>query len=880
MNESKAVDNLEVVKIIEEFSSFGISNRNLYLVLYLLTIRKEGFLFNVVTEKSPIHDDGLLFQNEENRLDLFYNRSRLELKNVPEEKILFLKINEIFSRIFDDSKGVEFLKYYSNSNLLEELNYFSQADNFGEVFDTFLEVIVGFQGKKMGEFILPTEIGEFLIDLGRLKNNASVFNPFAGLATFGINLTDNQTYLGHELDELIWAVSILRLNAHTRLLKSEFLNANSFGNWPTSRKFDLVIANAPFKLKLTKNQQINFSGEKQVEAFFINEGIKLLKPQGKLITIVPTSFLNNHSDKRTRQMLVEKDLLEAVITFPSGLLMQTSIPFVVLLINKNKVHKKKIAFVHGEEHVLNVNKYNKWFYGEGLLEEITDFLRSEDEKAKKPSNAFIPEGTLVPEFINQSEILNDNYYLDIKRYWLDRIKGTSLKSAITPVKTISFKNALQYFEELEEVNYTQNISFMDFSHVSSKDLKVDIKDFTLSIDSLEKKRVRSGKFVNTDVFLVSLVGENLKTTFLPIHNNIIHLSNDVFPFTLNEKLINPDWLVREFHNTKVKDQIKVLVNGVVPRLKKEDFLNIKIDIPSIKEQLEEIGEIQGLEKKVDELESDIIEQNSYLRHTVAGPLSDLDHALAAIDIILNNLSKKEFPNILATKISDNHLYTLGEHIIDSKKNVAMILDTIANKLNSSQTVEQKQLEKLNLCKHLERYAKRKNENSKSLGYSIDIEFDDDFFNSVPNKHFEFILGNKELINTLLDNLVENAVKHAFSPNKNNRIEIYIWGYDEDSSNRRISFTVANTGKGLPKDTALNELKKRGFSKSDKSGDGFGLYLVNEIVRKHKGDWFLVNDLWPEGINETRYLTNSRMNYAMPKSDLTTKFSFNFPILEE
>ena len=198
---------------------------------------------------------------------------------------MFLKINEIFSRIFDDSKGVEFLKYYSNSNLLEELNHFSQADNFGKVFDIFLEVIVGFQGKKMGEFILPTEIGEFLIDLGGLKNNASVFNPFAGLATFGVNLADNQTYLGHEIDELIWAVSILRLNAHNRLSKSEFLNANSFSNWPTSREFDLVIANPPFKLKLTKNQQINFSGEKQVEAFLINEGVKLLKPKGKLITI-------------------------------------------------------------------------------------------------------------------------------------------------------------------------------------------------------------------------------------------------------------------------------------------------------------------------------------------------------------------------------------------------------------------------------------------------------------------------------------------------------------------------------------------------------------------------------------------------------------------
>ena len=291
-------------------------------------------------------------------------------------------------------------------------------------------------------------------------------------------------------------------------------------------------------------------------------------------------------------------------------------------------------------------------------------------------------------------------------------------------------------------------------------------------------------------------------------------------------------------------------------------------------------EIQGLEKQVDDLESNIIEQNSYLRHTVAGPLSDLEHAIEAIDIIIKNLSENEMPQILKTKVSSNHLYTLGEHLEDSRKHVTFIVDTIANKLNTSQSIAQKKLEKLNLLSFIEKYVKRKNENANSLGYYIDFSFDRDFFNDHLNENFDTILGNKELVIVLLDNMVENACKHAFSKDKDNKIEIYVWGYDEDIANKRICFTIANTGKPVPKGTTLNDLKKRGFSKSDKSGDGFGLYLVNEIVRKHKGDWFLVNDLWLEGTAEKRYLTNSRINYSIPKSDLTTKFSFNFPILEE
>lgn len=869
------------LQVVREFSDTGIHQKDLYLLLYLITIKREGFTFKVITERSPISNDIALFEEHENKLDLYYENTRFVLCNVSDEKKILFKVNEVFNRlIFKDQSIIKHLGSNLSNNWFEQFDQYLGGNHFGEIFDVFLEIIVGAQNKKFGEFVLPTEIGGFLLNLADLENNANIFNPFAGLATFGIDLRENQTYLGHEIDELIWAVAILRLNAHNRIKQSDFLNADSFGNWPSSRKFDLVIANAPFKLPLSKNQQTVFSGERLVEGFFLNEGIKLLKPKGKLITIVPQGFLSNHSDKKTRQFLVEQDLLEAVITFPGGLLMHTSIPFVVLLINKKKSRKNEIAFIQGSKYVTNLNRYDKIFKSKSLLEEIRASLLPQVSRINEPSSANIPEGTLLPELISKDIITKNDFYLDIKRYWLDKIKGTVLREVINIEETFSFKQAVEYVENKDRVGYIEQVSFMEFKHVSSKNLKIEPKDYFIDVESIEYKRVSHGKFIKRDTYLVSLIGSNLKPSFLPTNDSIIHLSNDVLPFSINEKLVDPHWLIRELSTTKVKEQMEVLVTGVIPRLRREDFLNLKINIPSKKEQIQEIQKIKGLEMQVDSLESDIIQQNSYLRHTVAGPLSDLDHALKAIDSILKNISKNEMPNILSAKISDNHLYTLGEHIDDSKKHVAIILDTIANKLNSSQSIEQKKLEKLNLLKHIEKYVNRKNENTLALGYYIEFDFDKDFFNSNPNAHFEFISGNKNLVNTLLDNMIDNAVKHAFTEGKKNKIEVYVWGYDEDAANKRIFFTIANTGTPLPKNITLNDLKKRGYSSGGGQGDGFGLYLVNEIVRKHKADWFLVDDYGVDNLPNKEYVTTSGINYSIPKDDCVTKFSFSFPIFEE
>lgn len=866
----------EYFKFFNDFRSFGNNGNTLYLFLYIITCYKEGIKIKLITDKLPVSDNNTLFGHKENILDLNYEKTRFELIDVPKEKKILLKINDVFNRIFNSQHSAKAITEYLHSNSIKHLKELLVGNSFEEIFEDFLKIIVSTQGKKSGEFVLPREIGEFMIKLANLEEEANIFNPFAGLATFGINLTEDQKYFGHEINELIWAVAVLRLNAHNKLTNSDFLKVDSFCNWPSSRKFDLVIANAPFRLRLTKEQQSVFNKISYVEGFFLKEGVNLLESNGKLLSIVPQGFLTDRSEKELRQFLVDQDLLEAVISFPGGLLMNTNIPFVILLINKNKKHPKEIAFFKSSKYVTEVSGFGKILESNGLLDEVKKVLAGQDGLVNESQEAYGVDDSLLPELVNKHKIIENDYYLNINRYSLDKIKGTPLKNVVTLEQPISFRNVSETLDTPEKVGNSQNPSI---KHISTKDLKKDSKHFTIDPSTLERRKVKQGKFVDKSTYLVSLIGNNLKPSFLPVENEVIHLSTDIVPFTINEDLVDADWLVKELNSTKVKEQQEALVFGVIPRIRKKDFLNIKIHLPSLKEQKEEMKRILGLERKVDDLESDIIQQNSYLRHTVAGPLSDLEYALKNIDTIIQSIAEQQMPQILDSKVSDNHLYTLGEHLQDSKKYVSFILDTVSSKLNSSQKIVQKKLEKLNLRKYIENYVKRKTETIKSEDYSIEFDFDRDFFNNKANAQFDYILGNKELINTLLDNMIDNAVKHAFADSKSNKIEIYVWGYDEEAGKENIYFSVSNTGKPLDENITLDTLKKSGYSKGSKKGDGFGLWLVNEILRKHDADWYMVDEF--RVYNSSKNKTTSIKGFDIPilTSDIVTKFSFNFPILK-
>lgn len=108
---------------------------------------------------------------------------------------------------------------------------------FNAVFDNLLFKLASNQGKYSGEFLLPNEVSNLVMELVDIPNRAKVFNPFAGLASFATHLNNAESYYGQEIINSTWALGKLRL---LRLEKSNSINIDyrvedSIKNWPIQR---------------------------------------------------------------------------------------------------------------------------------------------------------------------------------------------------------------------------------------------------------------------------------------------------------------------------------------------------------------------------------------------------------------------------------------------------------------------------------------------------------------------------------------------------------------------------------------------------------------------------------------------------------------------
>src|SRR5690606_32952362 len=119
----------------------------------------------------------------------------------------------------------------------------------------------------------PKEISRLIIELANLENNAKVYNPFAGLASFSIYLKDDQEYHGQEINTSTWAIGQLRLRAHNKGYGFSYELGNSIENWNEFQKFDLIVATPPFKMRLQRSFYSNIVNDnyRDVESFIIDK---------------------------------------------------------------------------------------------------------------------------------------------------------------------------------------------------------------------------------------------------------------------------------------------------------------------------------------------------------------------------------------------------------------------------------------------------------------------------------------------------------------------------------------------------------------------------------------------------------------------------------
>lgn len=750
--------------------------------------------------------------------------------------------------------GAALEKYpnYLLSRLIVVLRQYNDKgkDKYRFAFDLLLYAFVRNAGKSSGEFILTESIARFVATLAKPSPTARVYNPFAGLASFGVFSESVGSYFGQEINPKIASVAQLRLIAHDRHLNSWIESGNSIANWnPSSEKFDLIIGDPPFNVRMDEGIKGKFGLIRTIEHFFIERGVDSLTDSGQLVAVVPRGVMFREGrEKELRRYLIDNDLIEAVIEMPGGLLLNTTIPVCVVHVNKKKSAKGIVKMVDAKRYVHRSREKETSFDFGSLLSDIDSGKESKSVK-----------------LIDWKDISSADFDLSVSRYFLPKSEeGPKDQVALGEIATLLRGQSIENAKEGKFVRI--------------RDLKSDPVNFEINVGDIETVPLPgSAKAISESCLLVASRWNALKPSHFTFAGEPIYIIPDTLAFSVDTSRVLLEYLILELSADHVVSQVGMLRTGAfVPTIRKDDFLKVRLRLPGLEEQqaivrkkFREIAESLRLEhlnfEKQHGILAERIEQNSYLRHRLAGPASNLVDSVTNLKAIIDRYVVPVMPEVYSLKISDKHENTLGRYFDYLIRDTQKVASAVERELRAEALIAAKPLMPVDILYFLEEYSQEINgRNSNPFRWSVII--DSESFGSSGGQTKAIINANPDLLREMLDNLLENAVTHGFGTveRSSNRIELFVTKETGDGQRDEVRILFSNTGKSMPKSVTLEEYRRKGGSSGTSGGDGFGGWYIAEVVKRLDGKLDIIDETRKKGLG----------------SDLATSIEICFPLIQQ
>lgn len=572
-----------------------------------------------------------------------------------------------------------------------------------------------------------------------------------------------------------------------------------------------------------------------------------LNPGGKAVLTVSDGFLvKKGKEKEIRDLLIEYDVIESIVSLPYGTLRPyTDSKASLLVLNKSKPSHlaNRIQFITGKATDQNI-KY--------LVLDNDEIIQAYTNKEDLSKNAQIVDITDLRPDTNLSADAYDAQFL-LRNSMLKEGKGRPLaelveiKAGINPDKSDIHREG-------------------DIPLIKVESLSKDILDINLRIPQSDKVNYDSRylrAIVSEECILVARIGDNLKPTiFRPTRDipQILPHSN-VYALMANKELgINIEYLYYQFHSAFVQEQIEkrrlgavmpyVSITGlkeiVVPYMKLESQIEF-VDsqkanlIADERNRVEEKIKALGYKEETKQAESDIIKTLTHQLRPTLLELSNLTNRIERIvqrenlgglkEYELSTLNNFIDPEIEEhTIVPDNFALTqLLEKLSEDTSHLSDILTSVDKVMNYKLLPED--LVEVDVLRFLEQYKQHK-----------EIEQHKEYTISIKGETANVLLHDisfKELLNQLL----LNAEKHAFVNKDSHRTNNVQFVVRHDKKRGVVSIEYSNNG-------APYELTQKDFTtafeKGNKSkGSGIGGNYINRIVEGHKGK-LMVEEKYKKG----------------------------------
>ena len=246
----------------------------------------------------------------------------------------------------------------------------------GDAYEYMVGEFAAEAGKKAGSFFTPSMVSELMGMLTAPKSGDSIYDPTCGSGSLLIRTArhagslDGVAICGQEMNGSSWSMARMNLfihGIHDSDIKwgdtlSNPQHLDSDGNL---KQFDVIVANMPFSLDKwaegfnsrqedgSSEDDKKFKMTANLDRFhrfdwgvppaskgdwaFLLHMLHSLRSNGRMAAVVPHGVLfRGSAEGRIRQIVIEKNLLDAVIGLPANLFYGTSIPACILVFKKNR----------------------------------------------------------------------------------------------------------------------------------------------------------------------------------------------------------------------------------------------------------------------------------------------------------------------------------------------------------------------------------------------------------------------------------------------------------------------------------------------------------------------------------------------------------------
>ncbi len=326
-------------------------------------------------------------------------------------------------------------------NMIEALPL-TEGDTKGDLYEYLLSKLT--TAGINGQFRTPRHIIRFMADVLEPKPTEIVCDPACGTGGFLVGvmeyllrtyssedgiyhkeLEDNlhhiraNMFYGFDFDATMLRIAAMNLLLHgveAPNIHYQDTLSNSFGDkFPASAEnaFDMILANPPFKGSLDYDDVhpalLRKVKTKKTELLFVVLILRMLKIGGRCALIVPDGVLfgSSKAHQALRQMLVEENQLEGIVSLPSGVFKPYAGVSTAILIFTKGGRTDQVFFYDLENDGFSLDDKRQPIDANDLPDALQCWKNRNPKDSDRTAKAF---------FVPAQEIAANKYDLSINRY--------------------------------------------------------------------------------------------------------------------------------------------------------------------------------------------------------------------------------------------------------------------------------------------------------------------------------------------------------------------------------------------------------------------------------------------------------------------------------